>query len=274
MKTQIWMFLILALSFKLSALCFAESVVVVERADVQVLQPMSGTIVPGEKKILNAGFAGRIEALPVPSQSPFRHKETLAIISGRDLAAIIDANATTQQQIVEARWQKIYKPARLRAPFDGFLLETRAGLKEFVKADTPLFVVTPDLSFEAIVPLAGTPGMSKGMAAQVWRPSNPELKIPGRVKEVLPGVPSPGKATVRVDILPADDIAMPLPGTVMDGQIAVAEKKGVITVPVGAIRHAEGRTFVSVEVEEGLSDGVRTHVTRGLTPGQVILTTP
>jgi hypothetical protein len=67
---------------------------------------------------------------------------------------------------------------------------------------------------------------------------------------------------------------MPLPGTVMDGQITVAEKKSVITVPAGAVRHAEGRSFVCSEVEEGMSDGVRTHITRGLTPGQPILTTP
>lgn len=268
--------LILVLSSTILALtdsARAESVVVVERADLAVNQPLTGTVMPGEKAVINAGYAGRVEALPVPPQSPFRKRSLLAIISGPDLAAIIDANATTPQQVIEERWQKVYKPRKVRAPFDGFLLETRAGIKEFVKADQPLFVVTPQLSFEAIVPLKATPGMTPGMPALLWRPANPELKIPGRLREVLPGTPTPEKATLRVEILPAEDIALPLPGTVLDGQVTVAEKKSVITVPAGAISRVEGRSFVSVEVEEGLSDGERTQI-GGLQPGQAILTRP
>jgi len=250
----------------------AQSVVVSERGTVSVLLPLSGTVVPGEKQVVAAGHAGRVEALPVPSQSPFKKRDLLAIVSGADLAAIIDANSTTAQQVVEERWQKMFKPYKVRAPYDGFLLETRVGIKESVKADQPLFVVTPKLSFEAIVPLKGTPGLTPGMAAMLWRPANPELKMPGRVREVLPGTPSSDKATVRIDLLPAEDVAMPLPGTGLDGQVTVAQRRSVVTVPTGAVHRVEGRSFVSVEVTEGLSDGEHTEITSGLQPGKAILT--
>lgn len=264
--------LIFHLSFFISAVpVFAQSVVRSERGSVSVLLPLTGTVVPAEKKTIVAGHDGRIEALPVPSQSPFKNHDLLAVIAGPDLAAIIDANATTAQQVVEARWQKMFKPQKVRAPFDGFLLETRVGMKEMVKADQPIFVVTPRLSFEAVVPLKGTPGMSPGMKAVLWRPANPELKMPGKVSEVLPGTPSAEKATVRVQLLPAEDIATPLPGTVLDGQITVAERKNVVTVPAAAVKRVEGRSFVSIEVNEGLSDGEHTEITSGLEPGKAIL---
>jgi len=248
-----------------------QSVVSVERGQVAVIEPLSGTVIPAEKEVIAAPGEGRVEALPIPTQSPFRKREVLAIVSGPDLAAIIDSHATTPQEVVQERWQKIFKPMRLRAPFDGFLLETKVGLKEKVKADQSLFVVTRRLQFEAAVPLRASSALKPGMRAWLWRPANPALHFPGALREVLPGVPVADKARVRVDLLPAEDIALPLPGTVLEGSVTVSERRNVVVVPSAALQHVEGRSFVAVEVKEGISDGQRTEILAGLSAGQAIL---
>ena len=54
-------------------------------------------------------------------------------------------------------------------------------------------------------------------------------------------------------------------------QDSVAEHKDVTVVPSTAIRRSEGRSFVYVEVKEGITDGTDTEITSGLRPGEIIL---
>lgn len=260
-----------ALAVLLATSAAAQTPIVVQRGTIAIYAPISGVVVPAEETVITAKKDGRIEALPVASLTPFKKHALLALESSPDLAAIIDANATTPEEVVEQRWQSLYKPMKVRAPFDGFLLDTKVGLKEMVKAGEPLFTVTRELVFQASVPLQDTTGMASGKTAWLWRPSNPELKMAARVLQILPGNPTPDQAQVRIELLPAPDIAAPLPGTLLDGEVSVAEHRDVVTVPSAAIRRSQGRSFVYVQVSEGLTDGTNTEITSGLKPGDVIL---
>lgn len=250
----------------------AQEVVRSERATIEVLEPVKGTVMASENFVLPSPYTGRVEALPVPVQTSFAAKAELALISPPEVAALIDSNVTTDRDILAERWRKVFKLQKVRAPWAGYLLEAKAGLKSRVVEDQPLFVLTRDLVFEALLPMARLPGVKKGMPVHLWKPSDPRTRYRAEVRDILPATPSAADATIRARLVPEAGVPMPFPGTLLDGTITTAMRKGVVTVPSRSLRRELGRSFVCTEVEEGLTDGVRTEVVSGLAAGTVIYT--
>lgn len=170
----------------------------------------------------------------------------------------------------------------LRAPFAGTVLEKHVTLGEAVSESTNIFTIS-DLSTvwaNFNVPASDLAAVRVGQKATVRAPAL-NAEVSGTVSYVGSLIGEQTRtATARVT-LPNPQGAW-RPGLFVNVILAAAEGRASITVPNSALQTANGRTqvfvrvpggFIAQPVELGASDGQRTEIVNGLTPGAEVATT-
>jgi Acetyl/propionyl-CoA carboxylase, alpha subunit len=122
--------------------------------------------------------------------------------------------------------------------------------------------------------------------SQVYRVLSGQISARGQITDgpgpfdcpLLPGTPQPGPGVAAVCVIPEDVQAF----DGLSGLLALktAERKRVLTVPVGAVTATSGRGEVwkvvdgvptRQEVEVGISDGINIEIVSGLAEGDLVL---
>lgn len=127
--------------------------------------------------------------------------------------------------------------------------------------------------------------LEAGMQARIEVGALPELELDGKVGEIGLRAQRSGNAVVfalRIDLAPRNDSKVTLrSGYSAVARVEIARRSDVLFLPERVLRFRQGRAFVAVpegpegrrevEVQTGLSDGLRIEITAGLGAGAEVL---
>ncbi|MBI5625451.1 MAG: efflux RND transporter periplasmic adaptor subunit [Elusimicrobia bacterium] len=228
-----------------------------------------GTVVPEEVFRLKSTIEGRIEAILVSSGAWAEERSPIGLMSTRELAALIDSRGTIPEEIVQERWQKVYKPTRILCPKSCFVLKAYVKPRQRVKPNALLFEAAHVLRLAGQVDPASASLVRYGQRLEFWAVDDPANKMEGKIVNYVDpssGKPKPG--TFGLELSSERNL---LPGARWEGWVSIATKRKVLAVPTTAILSHEGRTYLPVQVTVGATNGDLTEVTSGAVEGTAVL---
>ena len=88
----------------------------VKRGALDVKVRVSGTVVPMEVFRIKSAVEGRVEEVRASTYTWADSGKDLGFLANKELVALMDARSTTQQGVMEDRWERVYKPTAIAAP--------------------------------------------------------------------------------------------------------------------------------------------------------------
>jgi HlyD family secretion protein len=199
-----------------------------------------------------------------------------ASIAQRDLATanLAQANAALR------RAREVQKNATITSPVTGFVVERNydAGA---MPGDLPVVVVADlrQMKLEAGVSELEAGRLRAGMKARVAVQAKPGETFHGQLAAIAPEVDERNRH-FKIEVRVPNDGRTLLSGMYATARIIEARAAGAVLVPKESVttkdgqrvvQRVEGNSVITVEVTEGLADGTRVQIVKGLSAGDVVL---
>jgi HlyD family secretion protein len=199
-----------------------------------------------------------------------------ASIAQRDLATanLAQANAALR------RAREVQKNATITSPLTGFVVERNydAGA---MPGDLPVVVVADlrQMRLEAGVSELEAGRLRVGMKARVAVQAKPGETFFGQLAAIAPEVDERNRH-FKIEVRVPNDGRTLLSGMYATARIVEATTADAVIVPKEAVTTRDGKrivqqvrgdTVTTVEVTEGLADGARVQITKGLSAGDLVL---
>ncbi len=256
-----------------------ESVKVV-RGDLEANIPSTGIVTPRNRLEIKPPFAGRIEQVLVQEGDHVRKGQVLAWISSSDRAALLDA-ARSKGPAEVKYWEDVYKPAPVIAPIDGFIILSNFEPGQGFSTSDPILVMADKLIVKAQVDETDIGKISIGQKATIVLDAYPDQTTEARVESIEYESQVINNVTIyQVYVLP-----MTVPDYFRSGMSATVNfaqesEKGVLLLPLKAIRKQNGQSYVFVkdkngtlqpqQIQTGLDNNVQIQVVSGLSEGDEV----
>lgn len=255
----------------LAGLLSAQQTAHVRRGTLDLRIKLTGTVVPDDVFRLKSTIDGRVEAVIVSTHAWAEDGQAIGYLATRELTAIVDARGSTERDILEERWQRVYKPTPIRCPGRCFVLKSYIRPKQWVKPRAVLIEAAKSLRLVGRVRPEDAHRVRDGMEFSFWPAGRPDQVHKGRVKHYVLDVQGervePG-GTFTLELEPGRWLP---PATQWEGAIVPQSKKNVLIVPTGAlVRHGD-EVFLPVKVSTGVTTDVLTEITAGIEPGRKVL---
>ncbi|MGH7971680.1 MAG: efflux RND transporter periplasmic adaptor subunit, partial [Limisphaerales bacterium] len=170
----------------------------------------------------------------------------------------------------------------IRSPIDGVVTDRPLWLGETPPAGTALLTVmdASSVTARAHIPPSDAALLKVGDSAVIHSTGG---DFPGKVSVISPAL-DPGGTTIEIWVEAANKKGTLRPGSIVQMEINAVELNDAITIPLAALlKTPEGATTVMVvgsddkahqtEVETGIQNNERVQITKGLSPGQTVITT-
>ena len=199
-----------------------------------------------------------------------------ASIAQRDLATanLAQANAALR------RAREVQKNATITSPVTGFVVERNydAGA---MPGDLPIVVVADlrQMKLEAGVSELEAGRLRVGMKARISVQAKPGETFSGQLAAIAPEVDERNRH-FKIEVRVPNDGRTLLSGMFATARIVEAAATGAVLVPKESVttkdgqrvvQKIEGNTVTAVAVIEGLGDGARVQIVKGLAAGDVVL---
>ena len=198
-----------------------------------------------------------------------------ASVAQRDLAT---ANLA-QANAVLRRAREVQRDTTITSPVTGFVVERNydAGA---IPGDKPIVVVADlrEMKLEAGVSEIEAGRLRPGMKAVVSVQAKPGEQFAGQLAAIAPEVDERNRH-FKIDVRVPNDARALLSGMYATARIIEATSANAIVVPKEAVttrdgkrgvQRVQGDTVSFVEVTEGLSDGTRVQIVKGLAAGDTV----
>jgi len=252
-----------ALPLVLALPASATSVSAVKRGELVVRVRVTGTVVPEDVFRLKSTIDGRVESVNTSSFTWKGADEPLAMLAHKELAAMLDAKGVVGQELLEDRWQRVYRPTPVRCPVTCFVLKVYARSRSWVKPQAVMFEAARKLKMVGRIRPEDAPLIRDGMELTFWAAKDPGRKLTGRVARFVLDVQGQ-----NVD--PGGSFALYMspdryfdPGTEWEGEIVPMKKGDVLIVPTQALIRHDGATYLPVRVSTGITTQDLTQITAG-----------
>ena len=243
----------------------------VKRGDLQIKVKVTGTVVPDDIFRIKATIEGRVESVLTSTYVWRGADQPLAFLAHKELAAMLDSKGTQNVDILEDRWQRVYRPTAARCPDTCFILKNFLRPKTWVKPESVMFEAAGTLKLVARVRPEDAPWIRDGQDLTFWSVKDPDRRLKGRVARFILDIQgekvSPG-ATFTLIMSPERYFE---PGTEWEGEIIPLAKKDVLYVPTGALVREGGATYLPVRVSTGITTEGLTQITAGVEDKRDIL---
>lgn len=263
--------LLAAAALTLSVAARAQETVAVRRGTLEVKVKVTGTVVPEDIFRLKSAIDGRIEAVLASTGAWYSSSQPLSFLANKELAALVDSKGTTQREILEDRWQKVYHPIPVRCPGDCFLLKTYAKPKLWIKPRAILFEAAGRLLMVGRIRPEDAHWIKDGQELVFWAVKDPNRTYKGRVTryvlDIQGAAVEPG-GTFTLEMSPGRWFP---PGTEWEGTIVPLTRRNVLIVPTGALIRKGSEVFLPVRVSTGITTQSLTEVSAGVDNGRPVL---
>ena len=199
-----------------------------------------------------------------------------AAVAQRDLATanLAQANAALR------RAREVQSNATITSPVTGFVVERNYDAGS-IPGDKPIVVVADlrEMKLEAGVSELEAGRLRVGMKAVVAVQAKPGQTFAGQLAAIAPEVDERNRH-FKIDVRVPNDGRALLSGMYATARIVEAAATNVVLVPKEAVATRDGKRIVQkvqgdavsiVEVVEGLADGTRVQIVKGLAAGDTVL---
>jgi len=252
------------LALFLPAAAHGQEVRDVERGTLEVLIKTQGTVRAEDVFRVRSTIDGRIESVDGKPRTWASGSDSIVKILNKEYAALMDSKQSTPGQVLEKRWQRVYKPTPVRCPDQCYVLKIFASPMKWVKSGTLLLEAARKLRLVGRIRPGDTRWIKDGQLLTFWDKQKPRRKVQGRVEafqldvqgnSVEPG----GMFTTLLDSRYYLD-----PGTEWEGEIKALVRKDVLHVPTQALIRHDGEIFLPVRVSTGITTYDLTEITAGV----------
>lgn len=212
-----------------------------------------------------------------------QHLQAMEAVTRAQTLKAAEAQVTSAKGQYEAAEAQL-DYATIRSPIDGWVTDRPFYAGEMATAGTPLLTVmdTSSVVARAPVPESQASQLKVGDLASLSVPGLPD-PVPGTVTVVSPAL-DPSSTTVQIWIAANNPDGRLKPGTSVRAAITARTVQDATVVPASALVTAEdgGQSVMVVgsdhkahtrTVETGITQDNRVQITRGLKPGEVVVTT-
>lgn len=257
--------------------------VAVEKGDLDVTILSTGVVQPENRLEIKPPISGRIEDVFVDEGQYVKKGQVLVLMSSIERAALLDA-ARARGVGELKKWETFYRPAPILAPINGtIILRNVEPGQSFTTADAVL-VMSDRLTVKAQVDETDIAEIKLDQKADVILDAYPDDNIPAHVDKIAYDATTINSVTTYiVDVLPEETPEFMRSGMTANVRFAVASEKGVLLLPVNAVKNREGRQYVMLpptssvssptekEIETGISNGKKVEIVSGLQEGDAVL---
>ncbi|PIR15533.1 MAG: hypothetical protein COV48_13860, partial [Elusimicrobia bacterium CG11_big_fil_rev_8_21_14_0_20_64_6] len=216
----------------------------VKRGDMVVKVKVTGTVVPDDIFRIKSTIEGRVESVLTSTFTWRGADQPLAFLAHKELAAMLDSKGSQNVNILEDRWQRVYRPTAARCPDTCFILKSFLKPKNWVKPESVMFEAASTLKLVARVRPEDAHWIRDGQDLTFWPVNNPKRILKGRVTRFLLDIQgqkvTPG-ATFTLIMSPDRYFD---PGTEWEGQIIPLSKKDALYVPTDALIREGGNVYL------------------------------
>ena len=258
---------------------------VVERQTIAITVLSTGVVQPETRVDVKPSIAGRAEDVLVKEGDRVKKGQTLVWMSSTERAALIDA-ARAKGPEEEKKWEELYRPVPVVAPITGtIILRSIEPGQSFATTDA-ILAMSDRLTVQAQVDETDIAQIQKAQPATIVLDAYPNEKIEGHVEKIAYEATTTNNVTnYNVIVVPSKTPDFMRSGMTANVTFEIRKKENVITIPTEAIKSRDGQSTVTVPnpsgsakdapvtkpVQIGLSDGKRTEITSGLSPGDSVL---
>ena len=241
------------LALFLCAGAFAQTPGVVRRGEVQAQVEIRGNVIASDIFRLKSTIDGRIALTSVSTFTWYDSSHVLGVIADTELTAILDAHGSTGNDILEDRWQRIYKPTKIQCPSECLILKSFIKPHQAILAHAILIEAAKTLTMVGHVRLEDCRWVKFNQNYDFWPVKDPHRIMHEKIVHFEVTEHDPNKE-------PGGSITLPMsrswyldPGTEWEGIIHAEVKDKVLTVPSAALLVHDGRTYLPVAVSTGMS---------------------
>ncbi|MBI4677530.1 MAG: efflux RND transporter periplasmic adaptor subunit [Elusimicrobia bacterium] len=244
-------------------------VATVGRKDVEFQVVASGTVVADDVFRLKSSIEGRVEAVAVSVHTWVKAKTPLGFLANKEVSAIIDARGSTPQEILQERWQKLYKPVPILCPSDCFVLKAYVKERQRVMPNALLFEAAKTFRLVGRVGSEAAGLVKAGQKVKFWPVDDPSRKMEGKIADYA-GV-GWGDAPGRSFALDVSNKGRLYIGTEWEGVVLITARKNILAVPTSALIAHEGSVYLPVKVSTGSVIDDLTEIGGGAEEGTTVL---
>ncbi len=263
--------LIAAVLVSLAATADAATSAKAKRGDMELKIRVSGTIVADDLFRIKSTIEGRVESVQTSTYVWHTSEDPLAFLAHRELAAMLDSKGTQNVDILEDRWQRVYRPTPARCPEDCFILKNFLKVKTWVKPESVMFEAAATLKLVGRVRPEDASLVRDGQDIFFWPVKDPKRILRAKVARYLLDIQgeqvNPG-ATFTILMTPDRFLN---PGTEWEGHIVAQSKKDVIYVPTGALIRSGDSVYLPVRVSTGITTQGLTEIAAGVEERREVL---
>ncbi|HVE12904.1 MAG TPA: hypothetical protein VNI01_05885, partial [Elusimicrobiota bacterium] len=263
--------LIAAAALAAAAPASAQKADEVKRGDFTVLVKAQGTVLTEDVFRLKSTIEGRVEVVQASSFTWSGPRDSLGFLANTELAAMLDARSTTSSELLQERWQRVFKPTPIHCPQECFVLKVFARPKLWVQPEAVLVEAASRLRLSGRVRPGDARWLKDGQILQYWPKSDPKRKQEGRIEGFVLDVQGnkvdpAGTFTVLLDPKHYLD-----PGTPWEGRIVAVAKKNSLSVPTSSLLLYNGEVYLPVRVSTGITTYDYTEILAGTVEKQRFL---
>lgn len=260
----------------LAAVCplAAQQKAEVEQGPFKYKVRTAGTVMENGIFRLKATIEGRADRVWSATGTWAGPGKNLAVLLNREFAALQDAHASTDQNVLEDRWKPVYQPSPVRCPRECFILRSFVTSGQWVKPRTLLFEAAAHLRMVGRVRPEDAPYIENGQTLEFWAADKPaqhyQTLIGNYSLDTADGKTSSG-GSFHMDMPPA--LFLP-PRTRWEGIIIPYQNPNALLVPTSALLNFDDGIYLPVLVSTGMTSEGRTEIISGVDAGRGILVLP
>lgn len=241
----------------------------------------TGTIEPQNRLEINVPISGRIEKIMVREGQMIKAGEILALMSSTERAALMDA-AVLQGEKEVKYWEDVYKMTPLIAPIDGQVIVRAVEPGQTITTSDAIIVISDRLIVKADVDETDIGQIKIGQKALVGLDAYDDVTVSAEVDHISFESELVNNVNIySVDILPVEIPTVFRSGMSANVEVVIADKTGVVLLPVKAIVYRDGNPFVlikndvgdvvSVPVKIGIQSGDMIEILEGISSSDIVL---
>ncbi len=243
----------------------------VRRGVMKLLVHVSGTARPEQIFRLKSTIDGRIETITAAPNMWADARTPLGTLLDKELAALMDSNATTPGAVMEDRWGRVFQPTPILCPVQCFVTRVYAQRGTQARAGTLLVEAAGKLRLVGRVRPGDTRWVQEGQLVRFWAKKDPTRRQAAKIERFIRDVQGervvPG-GTFTVLLTPEAWIDA---GAEWEGVIEAEVKKDVLSAPTNALLIKDGEAYLPIRVSTGVTTYDETEIVAGVPEGAAVL---